>query len=152
MWVQSLGQDDPLEEGMATHSSIFAWRILWTEKPGWLRSIALKSRTLKWLSMQIHADFLNAGLPQTFSFLKNAIYNRMRHVMRQKSLSCVRLFSIPWSVACQAPLWDSPGKNTGVGCYSLLQGIFLTQGSNPGLLHCRRILYCLSHQESSSQV
>ena len=42
--------------------------------------------------------------------------------------------------------WDSPGKNTGVGCHALLQGIFLTQGSNPGLLHCRWILYCLSHQ------
>ena len=33
-WVQSLGQEDPLEEGMATHSSIPAWRIPWTEKPG----------------------------------------------------------------------------------------------------------------------
>ena len=38
---------------------------------------------------------------------------------------------------------DSPGKNTGVGCHSLLQGIFLTQGSNPGLPHCRQILYRL---------
>ena len=44
--------------------------------------------------------------------------------------------------------WDSPGKNTGVGCHALLQGIFPTQGSNPGLLHCRRILYRLSHQGS----
>ena len=42
--------------------------------------------------------------------------------------------------------WDSPGKNTGVGGHSLLQGIFLTQGSNPGLLHCRQILDHLSHQ------
>ena len=41
---------------------------------------------------------------------------------------------------------DSPGKNTGVGCYAFLQGIFLTQGSNPGLPRCRGILYCLSHQ------
>ena len=41
---------------------------------------------------------------------------------------------------------DSPGKNTGVGSHSLLQGIFPTQGSNPGLLHCRQILYHLSHQ------
>ena len=40
----------------------------------------------------------------------------------------------------------SPGKNTGVGCHALLQGIFPNQGSNPGLLHCRRILYHLSHQ------
>ena len=34
MWVPSLGQEDPLEEGMETHSSIFAWRIPWTEEPG----------------------------------------------------------------------------------------------------------------------
>ena len=42
--------------------------------------------------------------------------------------------------------WDSLGKNTGVGCYALLQGIFSTQGSNPVLPHCRRILYRLSQQ------
>ena len=42
--------------------------------------------------------------------------------------------------------WDIQGKNTGVGCHSLLQGIFLTQGSNPGLLNCRQILYHLSCQ------
>ena len=47
---------------------------------------------------------------------------------------------------------EPPGKpkNTGVGSLSLLQGIFLTQESNQGLLHCRRILYHLSHQRSSS--
>ena len=44
---------------------------------------------------------------------------------------------------------DSPGKNTGVGYRALLQGIFPTQGSNPGLLHCRWILYHLSHEGSS---
>ena len=42
--------------------------------------------------------------------------------------------------------WDSPGKNTGVGSHFLLQGIFLTQGSNLGLLYCRQSLPCLSHQ------
>ena len=41
MWVQSLGPEDPLEEGMATHSSILAWRIPWTEELGRLQSIAL---------------------------------------------------------------------------------------------------------------
>ena len=41
---------------------------------------------------------------------------------------------------------DSPGRNTGVGCRALLQGIFPTQRSNPGRLHCRQILYHLSHQ------
>ena len=43
---------------------------------------------------------------------------------------------------------DSPGKNAGVGCHALLQGIFPTQGLNPGFLHCRCILYHLSHQRS----
>ena len=38
-WVQSLGQEDPLEKGMATHSSILAWSIPWTEEPGRLQSI-----------------------------------------------------------------------------------------------------------------
>ena len=49
------------------------------------------------------------------------------------SLSHVRLFAAPWTVAHQPPLWDFPGKNTGVGCHFLLQGIFLTEGSNPGV-------------------
>ena len=39
MWVQSLGLEDHLEEGTATHSSILAWRVPWTEKPGGLQSI-----------------------------------------------------------------------------------------------------------------
>ena len=43
---------------------------------------------------------------------------------------------------------DSPGKNTGVGYHALLQGIFPTEGSNPGFPHCRQILYHLSHQGS----
>ena len=43
---------------------------------------------------------------------------------------------------------NSPGQNTGVGCHSLLQGIFPAQGLNKGLLHCRQILYCLSNQGS----
>ena len=44
--------------------------------------------------------------------------------------------------------WNSPDQNTGVGSHSLLQGFFLTQGSNPGLWHYRQILYQLSHQGS----
>ena len=44
--------------------------------------------------------------------------------------------------------WNSPGQNTGVGSHSLLQRIVPMQGSNPGLLHCRQILYQLNHQGS----
>ena len=55
----------------------------------------------------------------------------------------------PWTVACQAPLrWHFPGKHIGVGCHSLLQGIFLIQGLNSGFLHCRQFLYWLSYQGS----
>ena len=41
MQFRTLGWEDPLEEGMATHSSILAWRIPWTEEPGWLQSMGL---------------------------------------------------------------------------------------------------------------
>ena len=47
--------------------------------------------------------------------------------------------------------WDPPGKNTGVGCHFLLQGIFPTQESNPGLLHCGQILYQLSYEGALPQ-
>ena len=65
-----------------------------------------------------------------------------------KSLSCVQLFA---THGLHNP-WNSPGQNTGVGSLSLLQGIFPTQGLNPGLLHCRRILYRLSHKGSLNLV
>ena len=41
-WVRSLGQEDPLDKEMATHSGILAWRIPWTEEPGWLQSMGLQ--------------------------------------------------------------------------------------------------------------
>ena len=57
-------------------------------------------------------------------------------------LSPVRLFVTSWTRAHQAPLSrDSPGRNTGVGCHSLFQGIFLTQGSNLCPLHWQLTLY-----------
>ena len=53
-----------------------------------------------------------------------------------QSISLVQLFMTPRTVARQPPLsWDFPGKNTGMDCHSILQGIFLTQGLNPRLLH-----------------
>ena len=66
--------------------------------------------------------------------------------VKGKSLSRVRLFATPWTPTMLLHPWDFPSKNTGVGCHCLLQRIFLTQGSNPGLLHCRQTLYCLSYQ------
>ena len=54
----------------------------------------------------------------------------------------------PWTYSLPVSTWNSPGKNTGVGYHSLLQGIFLIQGWNPGLLHWKGILCHLSHQGS----
>ena len=68
-------------------------------------------------------------------------------------------YLVKWSERCSVmsaslwphgpySLWNSPGQNTGVDNFSLLQGIFPPQGSNPGLPHCGLILYQLSHQGS----
>ena len=66
-----------------------------------------------------------------------------------KLFSHEQLIVIPWTVPTRLLCpWNFPGKNTGVGCHFLLQWIFTTQGLNPGLLHCRQMVYRLSHQES----
>ena len=111
-------------------------------------------RTSRW-------DTENAEEYSNCFILKNSIYMFYKLLVKVKLLSRVRLFATPWTVARQAPLsmgfarllcpWDSPGKNTGMGCHFLLQGIFPTQESNPGLLHCRQTLYPLSHQGSHLQ-
>ena len=51
-WAQSLGQDDPLEEGTATHSSFLAWRIPWMEEPGGLQSMGVAKT---WTQLSTHA-------------------------------------------------------------------------------------------------
>ena len=66
--------------------------------------------------------------------------------MKWNESHSVMFYSL-WSHGLYSP-WNSPGQNTRVGSLSLLQGIFPTQGLNPGLLHCRQILY-LSHKGSS---
>ena len=63
--------------------------------------------------------------------------------------SCLTLYNpMDCSLPGSSVHGDSPGKNSRVGCHFLLQGIFTTQGSNPGLPHCWWILYYLSHQGS----
>ena len=73
------------------------------------------------------------------------IYANTSKYKWSESRSVASLFATPWTI--YSP-WDSPGQTTGVNSLSLLQGIFPTQGSNPGLRHCRQILYQLSHQGS----
>ena len=61
-WVQSLGQEDPLEKEIATHSSILAWRIPWTEEPGRLQSTGSQSQTLLSKLTHTHTIFVFLGL------------------------------------------------------------------------------------------
>ena len=71
--------------------------------------------------------------------------------VKMKSLSHVWLFVTPWTTAYQAPLSMGYSRQeywSGLPFPSPGEGIFLTQGSNPGLPHCRQRLYCLSHQGS----
>ena len=102
-WVWSLGQENPLEECMATHSSILVWRIPWAEEPGMPCSIGLqKVRQLKWLSTHAHT-FLWCR----YKCLKSESES---HSVVSDSLRPHVLYSP----------WISPGQNTGVGRLSLL--------------------------------
>ena len=65
-WTQSLGQEDPLEKGMATHSSILAWRIPWTEEPGGIQSMGSQSFQHDWATNTF-----------TFQFFGGHVVNRV---------------------------------------------------------------------------
>ena len=93
--VQSLGQEYPLEEEMATHSSTLSWRIPRREEPGWLQPIE---------SQRVGHDWSNLACT---CLQKSEV----------KSLSRVQLFV---THGLSSP-WNSPGQNTGVGCHFLLQ-------------------------------
>ena len=69
------------------------------------------------------------------------------HKLKCERESCSAVSNSLWLQGLYSP-WNSPGQNTEVGSLSLLQGIFPTQGSNPGFPHCRDILYQLSHKGS----
>ena len=100
----------------------------------------------------IAGRFFSVCPPSWYQMAESPIINHIVSVdylaeHEVKSLSCPQLFVTPWTVACTKLLhpWDFLGKSTGVGCHFLLQGIFLTQGLNLCLLHCRQTLYHLSH-------
>ena len=94
--------------------SILIWQKL-------VKIVLMKYKSLKQHSHQLNLN----GLHRTFHTKISSV----------QLLSCVQLFATPWTVACQASLsMNSPGKNTGVGCHTLLQWLFPTQGSNPGVV------------------
>ena len=159
---------DPLEEGMATHSSILAWIISWTEEFHWLHeSIGLQrvrhdSSNLAHIQRQFALDIIKNKISHHFLFVlppSRAVRMLMNKAKIRNLQVCYDSLHLSHSVVsdflhlmdCSPPgscPWDFPGKNTEVGCHLLLQGILPTQGSKPGFLHCRQNLYHLSHQGS----
>ena len=120
MQVWSLGQEDPLEEGMATHSRILAWRIPWTKKPGRLQPMELhrirhaaaaaaKSLQLC-LTLCDPRDSSPPGSPVpgilqaiTLEWVAIAFSNAWKWKVKVKLLSRLQLFTTSWTVAYQAP-------------------------------------------------
>ena len=118
------GDDRGWDSWMASPTGwIWVWTSFgswwWTGKPGMLQSMRLQRVGHDW----------ETELTESLS----RIWLLQHHELKPARRLCP---------------WDSLGKNTGVGCHFLLQGIFLTQGSNLGLLNCRKILYRLSYEGS----
>ena len=117
-WVRrvwSLGQEDPLEEGMATHSSILAWRIPWTEEAGGLQSMGLQ---------RVRHDWINLACTQLYHMFTSV-----------QLLSRVQLFVTPWTAACQASL-----SITNSWSISKLMSIKSVMPSNHLILCCPLLL------------
>ena len=91
---------------------------------------------------------LRIGIQRYFCLNKNITYSAVDKIVHVHSVVSDSLW--PHGVLTTRFLcpWESPGKNTGVGCHFLLQWVFLTQELNLCLLNCRLILYCLSHRGS----
>ena len=104
---------------------------------------------------QNRTQIINSPLSLAWPSMGLAIWKNFGLILCDSSLcplvahSCPTLYD---PMDCHRLLcpWTSLDKNTGVGCHSLLQGIFLTLGLNPDLLHCSQILYHLSHQGRNS--
>ena len=155
---------------MATHSSVLAWRI---PVMGSLVGCCLCGRTesdTTEVTQQQHTCHYYMFFMYTLSLQQTDEIDTSNiipifHMRKLKpsriffffkcqcqSLGHVQLFVTLWTIAHLASCpWNSPGKNTGVACHFILQGIFLNQGLNPGLLNCRQILYQMSHQGSPGE-
>ena len=92
-WIQSLDQEDSLEEDMAKHSSILAWRIPWTEEHNRPQSIGSQRVKPNWNDLHVIHSVMSTSLEP--------------HGLQPARLLCP---------------WNSPGKNTGMDCHSFLQG------------------------------
>ena len=132
--IQSLGQEDPLEEEMTTCSSILTWRVPWTEESGGLQFMQVAE--LDTAVQLTHCNTRHSRNVLLCKLSKNVISYFIQ--VNSSPLTFFLFFD-----KCLYKIY-----NTGVGSHFLLQGIFLIQGSKPGLMHYRKILYHLSDQGS----
>ena len=118
MWVWYLGQKDALEEEMATHSSILAWEIPWTEKPGGLQSIRSRRVRHHWAWAHTHTHMPKGISPNEENMTTYLIYELC--VCSQSCPTFCNLMDCsPPDVLCP---WNFPGKNTGVVAISFSRG------------------------------
>ena len=120
-WVWSLGQEDSLEKGMATHSSILAWRIPWTEEPGGLQSIGSQRGSHYWAT---NTSFIFA-CPESSLRCVGFLWLRWGEATLQ--LWCVG-FSLQWLLLLRSTELQSVGSGERHRLsYSVARGIFLEQ-------------------------
>ena len=147
-WVQFLGREDPLEKGMATHFSILAWRIPWTEDPSGLQSMRSQRVGHDWVTFTLFIYLIIRKLSQVLLFFLTSIFYYF-HISMKPNLdyslsflllrfssvpSPVRFFAIPWTAACQASL-----SITNTQCLFKLMSIESVMPSNH-LILCHPLL------------
>ena len=124
------------------------WKYQTTLPVSWETYMWDKKRQLE-LDMEVNSSKLVMEYKAVYCHPAYLPY--MQSGVEWKSLSCVQLFATTWTATCQAPLSMGFSKQEHwSGLPYPFQGIFPTQKSNPSLLHCRQILYCLSHQGSQN--
>ena len=136
--------------GASTSASVLPTNIQGLFPLGLTGSISLQSKGLSKVFLQHHSSKASILLCSA-CFMVQLFHPYMatgKTMCVRVTQSCLTLCD---PMACSQP-WDLPGKNTGVGCHFLLQGIFPMQESNPGLLHCRQILYQLTMREAHERV
>jgi len=103
-WVRSLGREDPLEEGMATHSSVLAWRIPWTEEPGGLQSMGLQRIRHDWVTKQ---QYVLRMLMRPIFQLIFPWMDLFRKKIRSISVLFIYLFILLYSIVLVLPYINS---------------------------------------------
>ena len=120
-WIQSLGQEDPLEKGMATHSNFLSWRTPWSEEPGGLQYMGLQGVGHDWIT-NIHTQAQFILCESIFIPLK-VVVNSVKHIFIIKKILKELTWDFPGVTVDKNPpadAWDT-GSMPGLGRFHMLQ-------------------------------